>query len=53
MLIEREHNIAREDRDGSATEIEFMAFVSFIGGYFAGARTQKKTFSILANGGMS
>jgi hypothetical protein len=51
--MESEHSMAREHSDGSATEIEFMAFVSFIGGYSAGTRTQKQTFSILANGGSS
>jgi hypothetical protein len=34
MLIESEHSMAREDRDGSATEIEFMAFFSFVWGVF-------------------
>jgi hypothetical protein len=29
MLMESEHNMAREDRDGSGTEMVFMAFVSF------------------------
>jgi hypothetical protein len=28
MLMESEHSMAREDREGSGTEIEFMAFVS-------------------------
>jgi len=36
MLIEREHSIAREDRDGSATEMGYMAFVSFVGEVFCG-----------------
>jgi hypothetical protein len=34
MLIESEHSMAREHSDGSATEIDFMAFVSFVGGVF-------------------
>jgi hypothetical protein len=34
MLIESEHNIAREDREGSATEMEFMVVVSFVGEVF-------------------
>jgi hypothetical protein len=34
MLMESEHNIAREHSDGSATEMEFMAFVSFVGEVF-------------------
>jgi hypothetical protein len=53
MLIESEHSMAREHSDGSATEIEFMAFVSFIGEYSASTGIQKQTFSILAKGGVS
>jgi hypothetical protein len=34
MLIESEHNMAREHREGSATEMVFMAFVSFVGEVF-------------------
>jgi hypothetical protein len=34
MLMESEHNMAREDRDGSATEMVFMTFVSFVGEVF-------------------
>jgi hypothetical protein len=34
MLIESEHSMAREHSDGSATEMEFMAFVSFVGEVF-------------------
>jgi hypothetical protein len=34
MLIESEHSMAREDRDGSGTDMESMAFVSFVGGIF-------------------
>jgi hypothetical protein len=34
MLIESEHSMAREDRDGSETVMEFMAFVSFVGEVF-------------------
>jgi hypothetical protein len=29
MLMQSEHSMAREDRDGSATEMGYMAFVSF------------------------
>jgi hypothetical protein len=33
MLIESEHSMAREDKDGSGTEMEFMGLAScFIGG---------------------
>jgi hypothetical protein len=31
MLMESEHSMAREDSEGSETEMEFMAFVSFAG----------------------
>ncbi len=36
MLMEREHSIAREDSDGSGTEMGDMAFVSFVGEVFCG-----------------
>jgi hypothetical protein len=32
MLIESEHSIAREEKDGSGTEMEFMLFVSCLFG---------------------
>jgi hypothetical protein len=35
MLIESEHSMAREHNDGSATKMEFMAFVSFVGEVFS------------------
>jgi hypothetical protein len=41
MLMESEHSMAREDRDGSATEMEFMAFVSSLGKYFGDGRTER------------
>jgi hypothetical protein len=31
MLIESEHSMAREHNEGSATEMELMAFLSFVG----------------------
>jgi hypothetical protein len=34
MLMESEHSMAREDNDGSDTEMEFMAFISFVGEAF-------------------
>jgi hypothetical protein len=33
MLMESEHSIAREDKDGSGIEMEFMALVSSLGMY--------------------
>jgi hypothetical protein len=53
MLMESEHSMAREDRDGSGTEMEFMAFVSFVGEVFWRFNNPEKTFSIIANGGVS
>jgi hypothetical protein len=41
MLIESEHSMAREDRDGSGTEIGFIAFVSSLGKYFGDGRTER------------
>jgi hypothetical protein len=41
MLIESEHSMAREDKDGSATEMEFMAFVSFVGEVFWGFKNRE------------
>jgi hypothetical protein len=38
MLMESEHSIAREDRDGSATEMGYMAFVSIVGEVFCGCK---------------
>jgi hypothetical protein len=40
MLMESEHSMAREDRDGSGTEMEFMAFVSFWGKYVGEVREE-------------
>jgi hypothetical protein len=34
MLMESEHNMAREDRDGSGIEMRFIAIVSFVGEVF-------------------
>jgi hypothetical protein len=34
--MESEHSMAREDRDGSATGMGYMAFVSFVGEVFCG-----------------
>jgi hypothetical protein len=53
MLMESEHSMAREDNDGSGIEMEFMAFISFVGEVFGGSRTEKQTFSTLANAGAS
>jgi hypothetical protein len=40
MLIESEQSMAREDRDGSETVMEFMVFVSSLGKYFGGVRKE-------------
>jgi hypothetical protein len=34
MLMESEHSMAREDREGSETEMRFIAIVSFAGEVF-------------------
>jgi hypothetical protein len=51
MLMESEHSMAREDRDGCETEIEFMAFVScFVGEYkvYENPRNRGSRFSLTA-----
>jgi hypothetical protein len=55
MLIEREHSIAREERVGSGTVTEFMAFAPCLFGEsnWRVRESEKKTFSFLANGGVS
>jgi hypothetical protein len=53
MVIESEQSMAREHNDGSATEMEFMAFVSFVGEVFCRYETQKQMFAVLSKGGVS
>jgi hypothetical protein len=53
MLIEREHSIAREDRDGSATEMGNMAFVSFVSELFCGCKNPEIDVSVLTIGRVS
>jgi hypothetical protein len=55
MLIESEHSMAREEREGSGTVMEFMAFASCLFGEsnWRVRESEKQTFSFLANGGVS
>jgi hypothetical protein len=51
MLIESEHSMAREDSDGSGTEMEFMAFAScFVGEckVYENPRNRGSRFSLTA-----
>jgi hypothetical protein len=43
MLMESEHSMAREDREGSETGLEFIAFVSFwVRGKYLGGRKNRE-----------
>jgi hypothetical protein len=55
MLMESEHNMAREDKEGSAREIEFTAFVSCLFGEsnLRVRESEGRRFSLLANGTVS
>jgi hypothetical protein len=55
MLMGMEHSIAREEREGSGTVMELMAFASCLFGEsnWRVRESEKQTFSFLANGGGS
>jgi hypothetical protein len=52
MLIESEHNMAREDKEGSEMTMEFTAFASYSCGNsnLRVQESEEKTFLILVKG---
>jgi hypothetical protein len=42
--MESEHSMAREHSDGSATDVDFIAFVSFVGEVFCRCKNPETDF---------